>query len=599
MIAYPPRDTKMVTQTNRGNVLGHLWATFGIDLQSNQGLFRLGRKFKINTNTAGQANLGFPVAFQYFDSRMWSLAGDRVFKNTASDVISAFIEDASTNFVTTYDKNYADMLVFNGALVATADTKIWSKASSGGGAGVWTERGSSSLTTSTNHKLCYFVRHNRLYVLDAQTTIKSIDTSWSVASSGSYFIDLGTDIGRAITMIANTDKMYIGTLRPTATTSDAITKASVLQWDGISPKIDAKYEVDAQGVLAFCLLDNVPHLMDSNGILRRFSGSGFDEVGRLPIDDEMLSNSTSTFNERFIHPNGMVSTKNGTILVLVNNLISDNAGSIMENFPSGIWEWSKENGFVHKHSLTLQPVTTTTITDNGQNRIAKSGALMNTNIFSTSASGRGTMICGAQYYTDASTATFGIFIDSPIPVTNATTTESKKFGYFVTQFIPSQMLKDNWKKIAVKYRKFLDSSDRIIVKYRFTEVDPTYIDITWVNTTSFTTSTNVTALSGYEVEVIQGTGSGKCAHITSVTGSGPYTVNLDETFTGVTTGTAKARLQAWVKLLEASDQLTESKIATLGKSSERIQIKICMQFTGDGELHEALVVNSPEEETLE
>jgi hypothetical protein len=95
--------------------------------------------------------------------------------------------------------------------------------------------------------------------------------------------------------------------------------------------------------------------------------------------------------------------------------------------------------------------------------------------------------------------------------------------------------------------------------------------------------------------VLQGTGSGKCAHIISVTGSGTYTVTLDEPFTGVTTGTAKARVQNWIKLLTVSDQGSESKKTTTGKASERIQFKVCMQFTGEDELHELILINNTHE----
>lgn len=596
MIIIPQRQTKQIAQINRGNILGDLWSTWNIDLQSNSGAIRVGKKFKLNTGSGTEANLGIPVSFQYFDGRMWALCGDRIFKNSSSDLVSAFTEDASAGFVTTYDKNYADMITFNGVLVASADTKLWRKASNGGGTGAWTEIGVTVLTTATNHQMCYFKKFDRLYVTNNKTDIKSVDTSWTVASSNDYFIDLGDSVGRISTLRASSSSIWIGLIRPTATSEDAIAKASVLEWDGISAQVTREYPIDAQGVLAMVIKDDRPIILDSNGILREFNGSGFVEIGRLPLDREMLTGAISTFNDRFIHPNGMIVSRDNTILCLINNALVDNSGDpggIKENLPSGIWEWSREHGFVHKHPITYQPMATTTLTDNGQVRISRAGALSNANIYSTSASGRSTLICGAQYFTNASSTAYGIFIDSPMPVTNATTTESAKFGYFVTSWLMSQNLKDTWKKIFARYRKFLNSSDKIVIKYRLTEADPTYIDITWVNTTSFTTSTNVTSYSGYEVEVVQGTGSGKCAHISSVTGSGPYTVNLDETFTGVTTGTAKARLQAWVKASSVSNQTTESAPFMIGIASERIQIKCCMQFTSDDELHELVLINEP------
>lgn len=578
-------------QTNRGNLLGTLWATLNIDLTSNLGAVRVAPKMRLNVSTATEANLGFPVAFAYFDTMMWALAGDRIFKNGASNIISAFTADTSTNFVTTYDKNNADMLVFNNELVATADTKIWSKAANGGGTGSWTERGSTALTTTTNHKLCYLKKTNRLYVTNNGTDIKSLDTSWTVASSGDYFLDLQDDIGRIVTMVATSDRLFIGTLRPTNTTPSAIESASVLEWDGVSNQITVDNKINAQGVLAMTVLNNVVYLMDTNGILRQYNGGGFTEVGRLPIDKEMLTLAVSTFNERFIHPNGLIATKNGTILAFINNLISDNAGSIKENFPAGIWEWSRENGFVHKHSLTYQTATGTTLTDNGQQRILKAGALANANVFSTSASGRGTLICGANYYTDASTSTFGIFVDSPIPTDNATTPEGKKYGYLVTQWIRSNQVSEAWQKLYTKNRQLLNSTDKIVAKYRKREADPIYIDITWETTTRFSTATDISAYTGYEVEILQGTGSGKCAHISTISGNNPWKANLDETFTGVTTGTAKARLQKWTKIGTIQNQDTEVNGLKIGDNSYCIQLKVCMEFTGDNEIYGLDIIN--------
>lgn len=593
MIIIPNRQTKEVSQKNRGNILGDFWSTWNIDLQTNPGAIRVGTKFKTNVTTVASANLGFPVAIQYFDSRIWAICGDRIFKgNGATDLITPLVEDASTGFVITYNKDGADMITFNSELVAAADTKVWSKAANGAGTGAWTERGSTMLTAGTNHKMVYFKKFNRLYVVDNTTKIKSIDNSWNVALTGDYAIDLGVDVGTIVTMVATSDRIFIATVRQAGAGTNSISKASILEWDGVSNQVSNEIKIEAEGIVAMILLGNIPYVLDSNGVLREYQGTSFDEVGRLPLDKEFLANAVSVFNDRFTHPNGIISTKNGTIMVLVNNLIGDSAGSINENFPSGIWEWDRNNGFMHKHALTLQGVSTTTITDNGQNRIVKAGALANTNVYSQSASGRPTLMCGAQYYTDASTTTFAVFVDAPIPTDNATTTESKKYGYYVTNWLQSQNLKDVWTKFAIKFRRLLNSSDRIIIKYRTIETDPTYISMTWVNTTSFTTTTDLSTLVGYEVEIIQGTGSGKCAHISSVSGSGTFTVTLDEAFTGVTTGTAKARVQAWKKAFEVSDQLVESKIVGIGAISERIQLKVCMDFIGNNELHELIIISS-------
>lgn len=602
MIIIPSRESKKLVQTNRGDVLGLLWSTWNIDLQANPGAIRVGNKMKLNTNTAGAVNLGLPVAFRNFDSLMFCVAGSRVFKSSGNNLISAFSEDGSGGDPTTCDAKYSDAEIFENKLFVStgSSTTLSYKPANGSGTGIWSSI-ASAYSSTFSHKLAYLKKLNRLYWSDNNTEVKSLSSDLvTVATSGDYFIDLGDNDGSIATIAASSNRIWIGMIEH-AVGKNNTKGASIFEWDGISNQALNKYSIDAQGALAIYIRNDIPFVMDSAGRLLEFRGSGFEEVGRLPIDRELLEGALSSWNLRFIHPNGLTGTKDNTILALVQNVLADSSSSIKENLPSGIWEWSRENGFVHKHAITLQPMATTTVTDNGQNKLYVNtgsdlmgvGALVSAPLFGgRSSSGRSDLICGARYYTDATTDTFGIFIKAPFPTDNATTTESKKYGYFVTQWIPATNIRDSWKKIALRYKKLLNSSDRIILKSRVTESDPTYIDITWVNTTSFTTTTDVSAMVGYEVEVLQGTGSGKCSHITAVTGSGTYTVTVDETYTGVTTGTAKARVQAWKKLLSVADQNSESKVISTLLVSERLQLKVCMEFTGNNELHEVIIVNS-------
>jgi hypothetical protein len=93
--------------------------------------------------------------------------------------------------------------------------------------------------------------------------------------------------------------------------------------------------------------------------------------------------------------------------------------------------------------------------------------------------------------------------------------------------------------------------------------------------------------------VLQGKGSGKCSHIvTAVNNAGTYTVTVDETYTGCTSGTAKVRIQNWTRAGDATGQTQESEQFNINIPAERFQAKVCMQFTGDDELHQLAIINS-------
>lgn len=606
-----PQANKAYIQTNRSNVLGNLWSTQNIDLQSNLGVMRVGHKLKVNINSSspGLTDFGCPWAFKEFDGVMFAGAGATIFKNTGFNVTYTFANDNSSGVYTAYSPDYADLELFNGLLFATANTTIYSKAEGTLGDGSWTDR-MSSLNTAYPHKLAYLRKENRLYVTDLGVKVRSMDTGYSLNSAGPYFLQLAAGQGTITTIAAASDRIWIGIVNASNDAgTDASSRGSVLEWNGKDSGIIAEHLLDnAAGCLAIEILDDIPHVIDTNGVFSRYSGSGFDEIGRLPLDRQLLVNAQTGLNNRFIHPNGITSTKNGTFLFSINNLVDDASGSIIENLPSGIWEWSKENGMVHKMPFTYMPLLSSTVTDFGQNRISRAGALENANLYDAllSNTGRGTIIAGCTYFTNASSTSSAIFIDSPTPTTSAGAPEGQKRGYFVTTWIESDEVADKWSRYWASYRRFQDAADNFVPKYRNYEESPVEATITWVNTTSFTTATDITSygptaigfdgFTGGEVEIVQGTGGMACPHITGVIGpsGGLYTVTLDEAIPGVT-GTAKARFQKWIKLNPSVpfDQIRAYSQFGIGTdSTPRIQIKGCFSWTGDGEFYKSVIASN-------
>ncbi len=594
---YFPQEGKTYIQTNRTDRFGSLWSSMGLDFQSNLGTLRVAPRLKVNTATADAANLGLPVAFEAADTgpQLWAICGGRIFKNVSATGTpnSAFTEDASTGAVTTYNTN-SDLENFDNRLWSSADTALYSKVLNGSGTGAWTSR--DTLTTGAPHPLKYFQKFNRLYYVTSANIVASISAANVVAAASPYYLDLGA--GNDISCFETTSNdvwVGISTFSRIGTSSSASgLVAAVFRWDGISAQATSKYLLKSASCAAMTVMDDIPYLMDGNGVLNKFTGSSFEEIGRLPF-------TTILPKYNYIAMNGMTSTKNGTILVVVNNLNGDFAGSVYENIPSGVWEWSKDFGFTHKYPFTYTPSASSTITDYGQNRISAPGAIYNVAAVGQSVSGRnGTILAGATYFTDATTTTNAIFF-------NDSNNTLQKKGYFVTNWFQSAEIQDKWTRLYETYRRLLGSTDSIVMKYRLSEEAPVYADITWVNTTSFTTATDISAYgptasgfsgtSGGEVEILQGTGSASCAHITGITGAGPYTVTLDTAIQGVTTGTAKARFQKWLKLTpEVTGQVLSSSEQSIGGYSDvRCQIKGCLTFTGDGEFYKLALVSNTDQ----
>lgn len=597
---FPPQNQDYTyLQTNRSDVLGSLWSGFNLDFQTNIGVIRLAQKLVTNTTSSDDSDLGLPSAFELYSGRWWAICNTTIFRTPTSttDITAGFVEDTSTGAVKTYDATISDLAVFDNRIWSTTNDTLYSSTGS-----TWTSR--DTLDTDFIHKLLYFKNQDRLYYTLNDHDILSINASNAVAEVGEQFaISLGDSVGNITTMVATSNLIWIGLLQVDNSTANTGNYGSVVSWDGNGIEVTS-YPLTTAGVLAMVVLDNIPYAIDSEGRILGFNQQGFQELGRLPINRILLSGATitssgGTASFRYVHFNGMVATKNNTLLVSIRNVNQNTQSNISENLPSGVWEFDlATRNFTHRYSFSLKSISSSTVSDYGQNRISAPGALKINTMAEDGTLGRGTLLAGCNYFTDATTVKSGIFIDSP--ASPATNVEGQKRGYFVTTWFTSDEIQDKWTRLWTTYRRFLDSTDKIIFKYRLNEETPTVATITWTSTNTFTTTTDVSAYApavspfnsttGGEVEVVRGTGSGSCTHISSiVNNSGTYTVTLDNVVPNVT-GTATARFQKWIKIYpEITGQVKSYESLSINDSNVKIQIKCVMEWTGDDEFYKMAI----------
>lgn len=588
MIQIPGQDKQFI-QNNASDSLSNIFSTFNCDFTSNLGRVRLSPRYLQTTSSAVDTDLGVPVGFKYFNgtSSIWCIAGSKVHKNDGT-MFGAFSVDATTG-TPTVNSSYSDIEIFNNAVVVSSSGQSFYYLTSPYTA--WTAV--SGLTNlSTPRPMLYY--GSLLYIVDFNGKIRSINTSWALAAQGdASTIDLSSIASSSVQVVC---MAKIGASIWICTMALPGQLGYVYTWDGAASTPSNKYEVNAQGAIASVVKDQSLWIINTNGVLMTFNGGTFIEKARLPIDLHYLTGASNfAINSRFIHPNGMTIV-DGRINILINNQVNDSAGSIYERCPSGIWEYDEKIGLYHKSSLSYTPIATTTVTDYGQNRISIAGALAGLKIASTSASANGRVLAGATIFTDASTTQSGVWVDDYIDTT-------QKAGYLLTGWSESSKALETWQSISTVWKQFLASTDYMVLKYRLEEATPTEVTGTWTSTTTFTTTTNILSYfpndgaTQYEVEILQGVGSGLCAHISnvSVTG-GTYTVTLDTTFTGAT-GTFKARFQAWTKVLTSitPTDTQEFKTIAVTKSSPRIQFKLFMVFTGKDELIKLIINSIPQQ----
>jgi len=573
-----PNDGRWV-QTNNSERLGSIYASKGIDLTDNVGSLRIAPRLLINTSTSDDADLGLPWGFRYYNSQWWAGCNQYMFKQASPDgsASSSFTQDAISGTPTICTSNRSDISIFNGNMYVSGssaslykfNTTAWSTVAIGGSPG--------SADTKMMEEYA-----SRLYCTYGAGSyrVTSMDTAESWATIGSSYT-VSVEPKYRITFIRRSSMgLWLGCVNVNNG------KGAIYFWNGQQTTPNLRYDLTSNGVVAGDVERDILYALDVNGNLLAFNGGGFSEIAQLPIpkDRYLFAPVDPDNGDRFVHPNGMTVT-DGIVRVLVNGRVFDDDQTSLEALPSGIWEYSKGNGFVHKHLPTYTAKGTTTITDYGQSRIRFVGALTDAKSIGQNVSD-GTLLAGMTYYYDGTNTRSAIFLDDNLETV-------QKYGWVITPQILSSSFTEMWQKVVPRFRKLLGSTDSITVKHRVDKSDPVQISMTWATTSTFTTTTDVSGMVGYEVEVLNGTGAGKCAHISSVSYSAPnYTVTLDDTFTGVTTGTAIAHVTSWLKDGTYSSQADNFSEFTLGEPSTVISAKICAQVTGKWDLYDVFVVNS-------
>lgn len=575
-----------ITQLNTGDLEGKIFNSFNLDLTFNKGKIGIAPRTILTTgdDPLTTSNMTVPVSFKFFDGK-WFFIGGRMFVNSGTAVAN-FVEDSSTGVPTACSSDYSDIEIFEDVLLVAGSSTLYTKASNGSGTGAYTSQrtfGSSSIP----HPLCAYNRRGYWLDNNSPARIFSMGSDLSLATSGTYTLALPKEFN-VLWMVPHASGIYVGTINRNGG------EALVFDWDGVTVnKWNAAYTVGANGALAGYIDGQVLYVVNTRGELAYLNGSRFQTVARLPIKRDLLYQATNaTTNDRFIHPRGLTKI-DGHISMLINSRNNSTSSvTYQPNIHAGIWEYvpSATGGMgtlYHKHSMSYRtrPDAGGSITDYGQMTLSRVGALADVpDLFGTTDALKGNFLAGGQYFTNASSTAYGVWTDSYYDTV-------EKAGFFTTVQLKPSHVKDFWNRFTTLYSPSAGNS--FVTKYRTSKEDHVDFSITWVDANTFTT-TQSGLEAGDEVTIIQGTGSGRVAHITGTpTFSSPnYTVNLDETITGVTTGTAKARKENWRKISSITSTSRNFDEAPISDPDTWIEIKVAMLGTGDDVYVEEAVLDN-------
>lgn len=474
--------------------------------------------------------------------RWWTLAGNGIYQ-TSSENGDFETDDAGTLPTITSGKEEGDLKSFNSRLYLAYDTNLYRRTSA-----LWT---TVDTGLSPGYKILetYF---DRLYIA-SEDDIVSINTAEVVATT-SNTLDLRSTSGinnnlNITCMRRVSNGLWIGTQNQEGG------NARMLFWDGeTQDTVELDVEIDSAMVMAMTVKDDVPYIVDERGDLRAWNGSFFQKVDEFDFDDIQLYRFDQSSNkDRWIHHNGML-TVDDEILMAVNTRPNDTNDSIPVRHSSGVYAWSPETGIYMKHAYTAQE-DSATITDYGQCKTPEVGALfrLSGDTDNENRTDQSDFFAGYSYESDNSTTVYAISKSDKRGL-DMNSASRDELGMIITGRIRAEDVQDALNSLYLFHKQLANSTDRFIVTYRTAEYTPSETDITWVNTTSFTSTdaswaeikTNFDADVEYEFEGLSGDGAGMFAMITDISESGgTYTVTLDQTITGATTNTASARIDRW------------------------------------------------------
>ncbi len=567
-----PNKNKQWTQINKGEQFSNLFATWNLDFDSDLGKVRTSRRTIVLTDSTDDADLDVPYAFVRTSAdgtdRWWAACGAVLFKNTAgaSPSASAFVQDViATGDGTPTDLSIisSDAVEFNGALVVSTSTDLHKLAGGSWDRGWWiTTLAQTTLLANIAHPLHVSLKSNLLLIGDGNL-LHTIDINNNVSPSR---VILPSEF-QIIWIRSTYDGTWIGAR------NKVMREAKVFFWDESAENYNRGYGLKDEMTFAGVIRDGIPYAVNGAGQLLKFTGGGFEETAVFPIFQQPNRKwDDAATVRRCVHRNGMAVIE-GKIHVNVSSYVNQGTlAAILDNFPGGIWTYDEKQGLRHKYGLSLYKSSEI---DYGQFSVPLAGALVPTE------NQNGLFLAGASVNSNATTALTAIFYRD-------TTTESNTRGHFVTSIFESSAFESVFQDLLLTFKRFKNSGDRIIVKYR-TIKDPNYGTGvmrgagTFTSTSVFTTTADLSnVVAGDEVMIIKGRGAGGTYKISTITAvAGTYTVTLSEAITNAS-GTMVFMVDDWTECATVSTQGIERQGFDLDAFGTFIQLKVELRSVPGG-----------------
>lgn len=612
----PPKEIRRWTGPYLGDYYGTLWKTYNIDLDKKEGQISLAQRMQRIEDTTEVTGINIsPIAFLRTDAdctpRYWALsANDGLLKTDSASPEDSSLPslDWDTDVLDSTPADPRDFTVHGNdsrndsgrnKLFVTRDTGDIAVLNDTGGNvwdGTWWTGTQSQprLDTDAPFRPIEYFPFRKISLVGDGNLVHTI----------SRFSDTVNDTVSYARVVLPKD-LAVRHIFPTSTRSWFLCynvqggAGAVVSWDGFSQSYNDIYNANNLLPVLGVNYKDVPIILNNKGEFMEFTGNGFIPMIRngqkvaFPMAEELGSSLAAGAGANIsfrVDPRSMIVGEDGFIYI---NMGNPTKRSFRQG--SGIWALNPITGRLYnKYSFGQwgdsvdygQQVNSGTVNSGSGGIYWVPTSVTERNI-----------LAGHTILEDASTATTGIWLVEDPDSTTATR------GYFITQYIPAEEIREFFDTVYVKFKRFISSTNSIIVKARGTR--PLVLanggvlqaTITWTTTTTFTVTlaaSDDALQEGDEVEVVAGANSGFLSHIVSISGAHAalQTITVDETMTTAGSTTALARFDRWKKLGTITDNTRIEQFLNVGIDSSFIQFKVELRGTPrEMELQELVVTS--------
>lgn len=568
-----------------GKYAGDIYQSFNIDLEKEQGRLRLGDKFRILTDGDDAAAPGLPYKFLRTNAdatdRHWALTSTKMLKTAGTNPFVAYAADGLSSSPT----DALDMETHESAngeqrlvVARDADLAILNKS---GTANAWTASwwqstlSQSALATGKHHPLARLQRLLTIGDVVSQVgAIHTIDKNDTVSASRLTF---PAGYEPRVTIVTS-NRYWFGLQNIFGG------PGMIAEWDGFSLSYNQEHYLLGSFPLTGFVARNTPYFIDEAGYIYEYQGYGFEPIRQFPMVEEGLVFSSLIASTNTIQPYGATVDRH---LAYINV----GAPTTSRRMRSGIWCFNTKNKNLYHTRGIGQHKTANTDVDYGQTPLFRPGAVK---FIFDGANAINDLLIGGGVYINYSSTTKTV-IGQTISNKNRSSNTGRNRGYFVTPYIPTEHVNALWNGLWMKWKKFVDSGNRIVIKWRVIEPlkdtdenDESVLQATgtWASTTTFTCVVPTGVAVGDEVEVMSGDNAGCSFNISTLSatpdGSTTITVTISEAAPTSSTNGGLFRFDNWKTetAISATDIANKHTPFSANGQGEFVQYKIELRGLG-------------------